>query len=84
MLWITDPDGLCTYISRGWLEFTGQRLSEALPTDLQQAAYGMVIAAGVSSDRRTWTQDEVPTITTVAPAVYGFSAARRAISATIW
>ncbi|HEX6083224.1 MAG TPA: PAS domain S-box protein [Thermoanaerobaculia bacterium] len=30
MLWITDPDGLCTYISRGWLEFTGQRLSEAL------------------------------------------------------
>ena len=30
MLWITDPDGMCTYISRGWLEFTGQRLSEAL------------------------------------------------------
>ena len=47
MLWITDPDGFCTYISRGWLEFTGQRLSQALglgwieavhPDDRQTAA----------------------------------------------
>ncbi|HYC94041.1 MAG TPA: PAS domain S-box protein [Thermoanaerobaculia bacterium] len=47
MLWTTDPDGFCTYISRGWLEFTGQRRSQALglgwveavhPDDRQAAA----------------------------------------------
>jgi PAS domain S-box-containing protein len=30
MLWITDAGGSCTYISRGWLEFTGQTFEQAL------------------------------------------------------
>ncbi|TWT89779.1 Autoinducer 2 sensor kinase/phosphatase LuxQ [Pseudobythopirellula maris] len=30
MLWITDPDGACTFLSNGWYEFTGQTESEAL------------------------------------------------------
>ena len=28
MLWITNPTGYCTYLSRGWYEFTGQKESE--------------------------------------------------------
>lgn len=24
MLWVTDPSGACTYLSKGWYEFTGQ------------------------------------------------------------
>lgn len=28
MLWITDPSGYCTYLSRGWYEFTGQDKQE--------------------------------------------------------
>jgi PAS domain S-box-containing protein len=24
MLWVTDPDGSCSFLSRGWFEFTGQ------------------------------------------------------------
>ncbi len=30
MLWVTGPDGSCTFRSRGWLEFTGQTESQAL------------------------------------------------------
>ena len=30
MLWITDPDGRCTFLSRGWFEHTGQTEAEAL------------------------------------------------------
>jgi PAS domain S-box-containing protein len=30
MLWITDPAGAGTFLSRGWLEFTGQAEQEAL------------------------------------------------------
>src|SRR5262245_41598512 len=30
MLWVTEPDGRCTFISRGWHEFTGQTEQEAL------------------------------------------------------
>ena len=30
MLWATDPDGSCSYISRGWYEFTGQVDPEGL------------------------------------------------------
>ena len=24
MMWVTRPDGTCTYLNRGWYEFTGQ------------------------------------------------------------
>lgn len=30
MIWLTDPAGVCTYISRAWVEFTGQPPAEAL------------------------------------------------------
>ncbi len=33
MLWVTEPDGRCTFISRGWYEFTGQTEQEALGKD---------------------------------------------------
>jgi PAS domain S-box-containing protein len=29
-LWLTDPDGACTFLSREWYEFTGQTEEEAL------------------------------------------------------
>ena len=30
MVWVTDTDGSCTFLSRSWYEFTGQREEEAL------------------------------------------------------
>jgi PAS domain S-box-containing protein len=30
MLWVTEPDGRCTFLSRGWYEFTGQTEQEAM------------------------------------------------------
>jgi PAS domain S-box-containing protein len=30
MLWVTEPDGSCSFLSRGWFEFTGQREEAAL------------------------------------------------------
>jgi PAS domain S-box-containing protein len=30
MLWVTKPDGRCSYLSRGWYEFTGQTEADAL------------------------------------------------------
>ncbi|ONF97037.1 PAS domain S-box protein [Sphingomonas jeddahensis] len=30
MMWVTDPNGYCTYLNRVWYEFTGQREEEAL------------------------------------------------------
>lgn len=47
MLWVTAPDGACTYLSRGWYEHTGQIEEQALgfgwldavhPEDREQAA----------------------------------------------
>ncbi|MDT8759423.1 PAS domain S-box protein [Sphingomonas psychrotolerans] len=29
MMWVTDPDGQCTYLNRGWYEFTGQMPEQA-------------------------------------------------------
>jgi PAS domain S-box-containing protein len=29
-LWITEPDGLCSFLSRGWYEYTGQTEAEGL------------------------------------------------------
>lgn len=30
MMWVTDPNGYCTYLNRTWYEFTGQSEEEAL------------------------------------------------------
>jgi PAS domain S-box-containing protein len=30
MMWVTDADGVCTYLNRRWYEFTGQTPEEAL------------------------------------------------------
>jgi len=30
ILWVTEPEGACTFLSRGWYEFTGQSEAEAL------------------------------------------------------
>ncbi|NNG22908.1 hybrid sensor histidine kinase/response regulator [Telluria aromaticivorans] len=30
MLWVTEPDGNCSFLSRGWYEFTGQSEEEGL------------------------------------------------------
>ena len=30
MMWVTEPDGYCTYLNRRWYEFTGQTEEEAL------------------------------------------------------
>ena len=30
MLWVTEPDGRCTFLNRQWLDFTGQTLHEGL------------------------------------------------------
>lgn len=43
-------------------------MHQALPTDLQQAAYGAAMAAGVSSDQRTWTEDHMPTLERILQA----------------
>ena len=29
MMWVTDPSGYCTYLNRGWYDFTGQSEQEA-------------------------------------------------------
>ncbi|HTV21462.1 MAG TPA: ATP-binding protein [Polyangiaceae bacterium] len=47
MLWVTDPQGVCTYLSKGWYEFTGQTeetglgmgwLSAVHPEDARRSA----------------------------------------------
>ena len=30
MMWVTEPDGYCSYLNRGWYDFTGQTEAEAL------------------------------------------------------
>ena len=30
MMWVTEPDGSCSYLNRGWYDFTGQSEDEAL------------------------------------------------------
>lgn len=37
MMWVTDPEGLCTYLNHGWYEFTGQ-------TEAQGSGYGWLDA----------------------------------------
>ena len=53
MLWLTDPEGRCTYISRQWYEFTGRRpeqgvdlgwLDDIHPQDREAASAGYLRA----------------------------------------
>jgi PAS domain S-box-containing protein len=39
MLWLTDPSGSCTFLSREWYDFTGQTEQEALGLGWTQAAH---------------------------------------------
>jgi PAS domain S-box-containing protein len=39
MMWMTDPHGELTYLNRGWSEFTGQTLEEALGRGAWQAVH---------------------------------------------
>ncbi|KYF52831.1 hypothetical protein BE08_09810 [Sorangium cellulosum] len=63
MIWITDPDGSCTYANRGWLDFTGQSESDVLglgwldavhPEDRPAAAEAFL---GASARRGTYRMD---------------------------
>ncbi len=56
MMWVTDPDGYCSYLNRSWYEFTGQSEEEALglgwtkathPDD-QKFAEGAFLAANAA------------------------------------
>jgi PAS domain S-box-containing protein len=54
MLWVTEPDGACSFLSRGWYEFTGQTESEGLgfgwldavhPEDRELSRHGFLEAS---------------------------------------
>lgn len=48
MMWITDPDAYCTYLNRGWYEFTGQTEAEGL-------GYGWL--AATHPDDKAYTEE---------------------------
>jgi two-component system, cell cycle sensor histidine kinase and response regulator CckA len=39
ILWVTEPDGFCSFLSRGWYEFTGQTERDALGLGWIQALH---------------------------------------------
>ena len=39
MLWVTEPDGYCSFLSRGWYEFTGQTPATGLGFGWADAAH---------------------------------------------
>jgi PAS domain S-box-containing protein len=39
MIWMTDPEKLCTYCNRGWLEFTGRTLEQELGNGWAEGIY---------------------------------------------
>lgn len=39
MIWVTDPNGYCTYLNRRWYEFTGQVEEEALGLGWSKATH---------------------------------------------
>lgn len=47
MVWVTDADGVCTYLSRSWYEFTGQRPETGL-------GKGWLEAVHPDDQARTW------------------------------
>jgi len=61
MMWVTEPDGSCTYLNRRWYEFTGQTEAEALglgwtkathPDDEKMAAEAFIAAASAQAPFR--------------------------------
>ncbi len=46
MMWVTDPDGNCTYLNRAWYDFTGQT---------ESASYGLGWLDAVHPDDRQWS-----------------------------
>ncbi|WP_438014060.1 PAS domain S-box protein [Sorangium sp. So ce315] len=63
MIWITEPDGTCTYANRRWLDFTGQTESDVLglgwldavhPEDRPAAEEALL---GASARRGTYRMD---------------------------
>lgn len=61
MVWTTDPSGYCTYLSRTWCEFTGQRQDEGLgygwldavhPDDRERARQAFAGCSGRKADFR--------------------------------
>ncbi|HKX53460.1 MAG TPA: PAS domain S-box protein [Nitrosospira sp.] len=53
MLWVTEPDGFCSFLSQGWYEFTGQDEDEGLgfgwlnavhPEDREEASKNFLLA----------------------------------------
>ena len=39
MMWVTDPDGACTYLNKAWYDFTGQGLEAALGAGWLEAVH---------------------------------------------
>lgn len=61
MMWVTEPDGYCTYLNRRWYEFTGQTEEEALglgwtkathPDDEQTAGEAFLAATAAQAPFR--------------------------------
>lgn len=48
MIWVTEPDGTCTYLSRSWYEFTGQ---------VPEKALGLGWLDAVHPEDREWSGD---------------------------
>lgn len=55
MLWVTEPDGSCSFLSRGWYDYTGQShdvglgfawLDAVHPDDRDKVAAGFLAASG--------------------------------------
>ena len=55
MLWIIEPDSSCSFVSRGWSDFTGQSQEEAVgfgwldsvhPEDREEAKHAILEAIG--------------------------------------
>ncbi len=61
MMWVTEPDGRCSYLNRGWYDFTGQTEADALgfgwlkavhPDDAAEAERAFIEASATSTPFR--------------------------------
>lgn len=63
MLWVTDPSGYCTFLSRGWYDFTGQSKESGLGYGWADAvhphdrAYAREVFQAVSARREVFHLD---------------------------